>query len=67
MMFASFLAESDGGMIALRINPAYVTSLLAIDPNRTRITVSGGPDYIVADPLEVVMQRLQEAYGPIPL
>ncbi len=64
-MFASFTAEDGNSAVAVRINPEHVASVLEIQSDRTKITLSGGTDHIVAHPLDVVVHRLQEALGPV--
>ncbi len=64
-MFANFTAEDGNSAVAVRINPEYVASVLEIQSDRTKITLSGGTDHIVAHPLDVVVRRLQEALGPV--
>jgi len=64
-MFANFTAEDGNSAVAVCINPEYVASVLEIQSDRTKITLSGGTDHIVAHPLDVVVHRLQEALGPV--
>jgi uncharacterized protein YlzI (FlbEa/FlbD family) len=64
-MFASFTAMNENNTVAVRINPEHVASVLEILPERTKITLSGGTDHVVAHPLDVVVHRLQEALGPV--
>jgi len=64
-MFASFTAEDGNSTVAVCINPEHVASVLEIHSDRTKFTLSGGTDHVVAHPLDVVVRRLQEALGPV--